>query len=68
MYDEIKLTPGNFGNDCLGNGMCGEFECLCDECDYLLCCTEILGPDYCEVCEEDCPHAGTKSNISKYFK
>lgn len=34
--DGIELTPGNY-TVCLGNGEQG-FECLCDECDYLLLC------------------------------
>ena len=41
----IPLTPGNGGKDCLGNGLhtdeCGnEIECCCEECDYLMICTE----------------------------
>jgi hypothetical protein len=51
MYEEkiidvtgIELTPGH-PDQCLGNGRHmnaeGEaIECCCDECDYLLLCTE----------------------------
>ena len=39
----IKLTPGNEGKDCLGNGKHYDkkgklIECCCDECDYLIAC------------------------------
>ena len=39
------LTPGNYGEDCMGNGKHFDengnlIECCCDECDYLICCTE----------------------------
>ena len=39
----IKLTPGNEGKDCDGNGEHYDengnlIECLCDECDYLRLC------------------------------
>ena len=39
----IILTPGNGGNDCLGNGEHTDengnlIECCCDECDYYLEC------------------------------
>jgi len=39
----IKLTPGNEGKDCLGNGAHfdengNRIECCCDECDYLKLC------------------------------
>ena len=34
----ILLTPGFHGEDCLGNGLHPEYECCCDECDYLLEC------------------------------
>ena len=37
------LTPGNNGDDCLGNGEHTDenglpIECCCDECDYYLEC------------------------------
>lgn len=47
------LTPGNFGKDCLGDGRHfnkkgKKIECCCDECGYLMCCTE---EDYEKACE-----------------
>ena len=48
----IILFPGNFGRDCEGNGENGK-ECCCDECDYLICCTEKTT---CEKCRDfKCP-------------
>ena len=32
------LTPGRHGKRCLGNGLHPEYECCCDECDYMMCC------------------------------
>ena len=32
------LTPSWQGNNCLGNGEYGEYECCCDECGYYLYC------------------------------
>lgn len=61
----IKLTPGNHGEDCNGNGKhfdnCGNLiECCCDECDYLICCT-IEKAD-CENCTElDCVRKNIKA-------
>ena len=53
------LTPGNQGKDCLGNGEHPEVECCCDECDYLLCCTDIANDAQCKSCaDRDCPRAG----------
>ncbi|MBE7054429.1 MAG: hypothetical protein E7391_09220 [Ruminococcaceae bacterium] len=39
----IKLTPGNNGKECLGNGEHYDengalIECCCDECGYLMRC------------------------------
>lgn len=57
----IEITPGNLGIDCLGNGLHknndGEIiECCCDECDYLLCCTESNILSQCHTCtEQNCP-------------
>ena len=34
---EIVLIPGSEGRDCPGNPE------LCDECDYLICCTNADG-------------------------
>ena len=61
----LVLIPGNGGADCPGNGLHGDtFECCCDECDYMLCCTEPAGEEYCLTCKEtDCPRhpAGQQS-------
>ena len=52
------LTPGNMGKNCLGNGSHLEIECCCDECDYLMCCTEKHNPAQCLTCKDtNCPHA-----------
>ena len=42
--NRIELTPGNGGRNCLGNGKHFDrdsepVEICCDECDYLICCT-----------------------------
>ena len=39
----VELTPGNNGDDCLGNGSHYDaegnlIECCCDECDYYMDC------------------------------
>lgn len=54
-----KIFPGNFGENCPGNGKHKDIECLCDECDYLMCCTQYKNE--CENCNEDCPNAGKHS-------
>ena len=57
----ITLTPGNMGKDCLGNGehfddIGNLIECLCDECDYMLCCFGMQTD--CDTCNDrDCPQA-----------
>lgn len=57
----IIITPGNFGEDCLGNGKhingVGKIiECCCDECDYLLCCIDEDLSQACAKCEHAiCP-------------
>lgn len=53
------LTPGNQGNDCLGNGEHTEMECCCDECDYMMCCLQIHDDDACLTSEDrNCPRSG----------
>ncbi len=59
--DETKteLMPGNFGKDCIENGEHfdekGErLECLCDECDYMICFLVMEGYDDCDECEAVC--------------
>lgn len=57
----VRLTPGNFGKDCLGNGKHltkrgKRIECCCDECDYLLCCADESYSQKCAACaEKNCP-------------
>lgn len=52
------LTPGNNGDDCLGNGEHEGIECCCDECDYMLCCLDNRYPSHCPQCDDtDCPHS-----------
>lgn len=56
----IKLIPGNEGRDCLGNGSHvdkeGDIVCLCDECNYMMCCFPEYGGEDCYNCsEEECP-------------
>ena len=36
----VPLIPGNGGKDCPGNGKNPEYECCCDECDYMMVCFE----------------------------
>ena len=59
----IELTPGNNGEDCLGNGKHfyenGEqIECCCDECDYMICCFIMKNLSECEYCDDrSCPRS-----------
>ena len=59
---KIKLTPGNFGRDCLYNGMNFDnkgriIECCCDECDFLICCVENIRDEDCLGCvTAKCPN------------
>lgn len=63
---KISYTPGNEGKDCLGNGLhTDEFgdiiECCCDECNYLICCTNFGGFPECDICEDEkCPRVNQK--------
>ena len=53
-----KLTPGNRGKDCLGNGEHHGTECCCNECDYMLCCLDSHNPEECFTCSDrDCPRS-----------
>lgn len=60
------LTPGNNGNNCLGNGNHFDnngniIECCCDECDYLICCYDEYSIDECNSCtDKNCPHSSIK--------
>ena len=52
------LTPGNKGRDCLGNGLHGDVECCCDECDYMMCCFSGHDPRFCSTCDDrNCSHS-----------
>ena len=67
-----KLTPGNQGNDCLGNGAHYNkkgvlIECCCNECGYLACCTENDYPESCEKCVDfNCPRI--KNKLLAFFR
>ena len=51
-----KLTPGNIGKDCLGNGYHESIERCCDECNYLMCCIDETYPKNCVSCDDiECP-------------
>ncbi len=68
---EIELTPGNNGEDCLGNSKNyhkdgSPIECCCDECDYIQCCIFMKGFDNCSTCDDTlCPRKRKKSDILK---
>ena len=71
---KIKLTPGNGGIDCPGNGNhldengCA-IECCCDECDYLLCCESKNFPEICLSClDSDCPQNAKLPNSNEQNK
>ena len=55
-----ELIPGNLGIDCPGNGKHTRkdgsiIECCCDECDFYLCCIDVLSETECENCNcKDC--------------
>ena len=60
------LIPGNFGNDCPGNGEHEGIECCCDECDYMLCCLEDHNMESCASCHDKyCPHLPEKNKSKK---
>jgi len=53
LLEEWALVPGNNGQDCPGNGVYTDAHgnpigLLCDECDYLICCTNC--GDMCDKC------------------
>ena len=56
------LIPGDMGKNCPGNGLHkdeqGEWkECCCDECDYMICCTDLYRPQMCKDCGNlKCPN------------
>ena len=52
----VVLTPGNNGDDCLGNWE--HEECCCDECAYMLCCVQNEGDYMCADCDDlRCPRS-----------
>ena len=67
-----KLTPGNLGRDCIGNGEHfdkngNRIECCCDECAYLMCCIEEHDKNNCINCEYFfCPRC--KNKFISFFK
>lgn len=67
----IELTPGNYGQDCMGNGEHYDekgniIECCCDECNYLKCCFDR---DYLRDCLEcndmNCSENKNRTNVSE---
>lgn len=58
----IKLTPGNGGADCLGNGEHYDkngnlIECCCDECSWFMCCFTEHSDGFCTDCiNKTCPY------------
>lgn len=58
--------PGNSGKDCLYNGLHADangnaIECMCDECDYLMCCVKFGGYPNCDTCKDaQCPRVNQK--------
>ncbi len=51
----IKLTPGNLGKDCLGDGRHFDkkgnlIECCCDGCNFYMCCVEEHNENDCKTC------------------
>lgn len=60
----IALMPGNLGKNCRGNGK-HKIECCCDECDYLICCTDASYPESCKTCtDKNCPRKTKKKDIT----
>lgn len=56
----VELFPGNFGQECPGNGEHVDIECCCEECDYMLCCTDDRWVERCEKCgNAECPRYGS---------
>ena len=68
----IKLTPGNMGRDCLGDGRHLDkkgnlIECCCDECGFYMCCIEEHNENDCKTCEYFyCPKV--KNKVSSFFR
>ena len=57
----VELVPGNFGQECPGNGEHMDIECCCEECDYMRCCITESWHMHCAIClDGDCPRHQTK--------
>ena len=67
---DIKLIPGDMGRNCPGNGENGEYECFCDECDYMLCCTAQHDVKQCESCDrKECKNnKNIKMSLDEIFR
>ena len=70
----IKLTPGNFGEECLGNGKHYDkknqlIECCCDECDFYICCLDENYQEECKKCKIFyCPRFNKKASLNIFKK
>ena len=68
----IKLTPGNMGRDCLGDGRHFDkngrlIERCCDECNFYMCCIEEHDQNDCKTCEYFyCPRV--KNKVGSFFR
>ena len=45
----IILLPGYGGENCPGNGLIENYECCCNECNYLLFCFPQVGTDSSQI-------------------
>ncbi|MBQ7836365.1 MAG: hypothetical protein IJ389_03835 [Clostridia bacterium] len=61
---KLSISPGNKGEDCIGNGNYIDekgnmIEYCCDECEFLLCC--VVDNPHCEICKNmNCPRKNNK--------
>ncbi len=52
--NNVSIFPGNLGKDCPYNDETNTEICLCDECDWLMCCIDAKTD--CAVCTDyTCP-------------
>ena len=68
----IELTPGNGGAGCLGNGNHFDkngkrIECLCDECDYMMCCFMMNDFGKCSLCDDTLSSQFIKNYCIPFF-
>ena len=55
-HGDAELWPGRRGERCPGNGKTKGIECLCDECDFMLCCLDTHDDAECINCTTpNCP-------------